>query len=109
MFWIHASNVNRFEKRVRDIADLGNAPGREDDKVDIFQILRGWLRDKSHGKWIVLVDNADDVGFLVNDSSHRAGLTASSLFDCLPVCEHGSILITSRSRSAALQLVLKNW
>ena len=38
--------------------------GREDHKVDILRLVRAWLRDESNGKWIIIVDNADDLSIL---------------------------------------------
>ena len=106
MFWIHASNVGRFEQSIRDIANQAKIPGREDEKADMFQLLRSWLRNEKHGRWVAILDNADDIGFLVNAVTVRGRSTAySTLFECLPACDHGSILITSRSSNAARRLV----
>ena len=101
MLWIHASNAARFEQSVRDVADLVKIYGRKDPKANIFALVRDWLRDKRKGRWVIVLDNADDASFLVERDSR----TGHALFGCLPVCEHGTVLITTRSDTAALSLV----
>ena len=93
MFWVHSSNPARLEQGYRDIADTVKVPGRRDPKADIFQLVSSWLRDESKGKWIMVLDNADD------------STVVPKIFPYLPQSQNGSILITTRSRSAALGLV----
>ncbi|KAM3067048.1 hypothetical protein ACMFMG_011827 [Clarireedia jacksonii] len=65
------------------------------------------------GKWLLILDNVDDAGFLVQAQSiSEHGQTNSMgnrntqpLAAYLPQCPNGSILITTRSKSAALKLV----
>ncbi|KAK3613285.1 hypothetical protein LTR22_028216, partial [Elasticomyces elasticus] len=101
VLWIHASNAARFEQSVRDAADLVKINGRHDPKADICRLFRDWLRDARKGRWLIVLDNADDAGFLVERDSR----TGRALFGSLPACEHGSVLITTRSDTAALRLV----
>ena len=101
VLWIHASNVARFEQSIRHIAERVKTKGRTDPKADIFQLFGAWLRDAQNGRWLIILDNADDASFLVDSPVADSGSAAPSLFECL----HGSILVTSRSKGAALQLV----
>jgi tetratricopeptide (TPR) repeat protein len=66
--------------------------------------------------WVLILDNVDDAGFLLeanstgpdvqsNGSNSLNSGSARPLVSYLPQCQHGSILITTRSRSAALKLV----
>ena len=93
MFWVHSSNPTRLEQGYRDIADTVKVPGRRDPKADIFQLVSGWLRDESKGKWIMVLDNTDNAAVV------------SKIFPYLPQSQNGSVLITTRSKSAALGLV----
>ncbi|KAK5680746.1 hypothetical protein LTR17_027515 [Elasticomyces elasticus] len=101
VLWIHASTAARFEQSVRDAADLVKINGRNDPKADIYMLFRDWLRDARKERWLIVLDNADDAGFLVERDSR----TGRALFGSLPACEHGSVLITTRSDTAALRLV----
>ncbi|KAK3620567.1 hypothetical protein LTR22_025543 [Elasticomyces elasticus] len=101
VLWIHASTAARFEQSVRDAADLVKIDGRNDPKADIYMLFRDWLRDERKGSWVIVLDNADDASFLVE----RDGHTGRTLFGCLPAVEHGRVLITTLSDTAALRLV----
>ncbi|KAK0930317.1 hypothetical protein LTR91_013341 [Friedmanniomyces endolithicus] len=101
VLWIHASTAARFEQSVRDIADLVKIQGRNDPSANIFTLFRSWLRDERMGRWMIVLDNADDASFLVERDSRPGG----SVLECLPNVEHGTVLITSRSNAAAARLV----
>lgn len=109
MLWLHASNAARFDQSVRDALDQLKVSGRKDPKVDALRLLQEWLRDERRGSWLVILDNADDVRFLLETASSEDHATATTLrrtrLDWLPQCAHGSVLVTSRSRGAALELV----
>nr|POF22231.1 hypothetical protein CFP56_36316 [Quercus suber] len=53
---------------------------------------------------LIVLDNADDVAFLLEPPT-SVSQSARRRWDYLPSCEHGSTIITSRSKSAALELV----
>ncbi|KAI9148702.1 Kinesin light chain 1 [Paramyrothecium foliicola] len=124
VFWIHASNAARFEQSVRDIADCAKIYGRQDPKANIFQLVHGWLHDKTKGRWVLILDNLDNASFLTSPSGGSGGrsgggssggsesqagdaetTTSRRLLSYIPHCQHGSILVTSRNRSAASELV----
>ena len=96
MLWIHASNPTRFNQSVRDVADLLEIVGREDPKANILLLLRNWLRKKSNGPWLVVLDNADNASFLLESPEIVAGgqgydaVTVAGMFPAPspPVC-HG--------------------
>ncbi|PQE31783.1 hypothetical protein CJF32_00005098 [Rutstroemia sp. NJR-2017a WRK4] len=113
VFWIHASNVSRFKQGFQEIAELVKIPGREDVQANIFQLVHNWLLNGSKSKWLVILDNVDDAHFLVDTSSPgEAGQMRSTgsrstrpLQAYIPHCDHGSVVITSRTKTAALKLV----
>ncbi|KAG9236414.1 hypothetical protein BJ875DRAFT_439455 [Amylocarpus encephaloides] len=65
VFWVHASNTVRSDQSFRNIANCVKISGRQNPQADIFQLLHDWLRDDKKGKWVLILDNADDAGFLV--------------------------------------------
>ncbi|KFA56252.1 hypothetical protein S40293_00202 [Stachybotrys chartarum IBT 40293] len=116
VFWIHASNAARFEQSIRDVADCAKIYGRQNPKANIFQLVHGWLHDKTKGPWMLILDNLDNASFLTslngrsgdgNDSQagEADNIKSRPLLSYIPHCQHGSILVTSRNRSAALELV----
>ena len=112
MFWIHASNAARFEESFREVADHVKIPGRKNPTANIFQLVRDWLCDNEKGKWVLILDNVDDAGFLVEDRrTGQDGQTSDAgsgnlrpLVSYLPQCQNGTILITTRSKGAALKV-----
>ncbi|KAK5110698.1 hypothetical protein LTR85_000741 [Meristemomyces frigidus] len=110
VLWIHASSAARFEQGVREIAGLVKIRGRDDPKANIFGLVRDWLRGGKSGKWILVLDNVDDASFLLgpgydNQGAQEGSKGSNTLFGYLPVCDHGSILITTWSEDAAQKLV----
>ncbi|CAG7947031.1 unnamed protein product [Penicillium salamii] len=102
IFWIHASNAARLEQGYQQIAAVAEITGRDDPKTNLFQLVYQWLCDARNGRWLMILDNADndDVFFGGNGSNQRGPLVRF-----LPQAAHGSILITSRNGRAARNLV----
>ncbi|KAF2818232.1 hypothetical protein CC86DRAFT_309623, partial [Ophiobolus disseminans] len=112
VFWVHASNVARFEQSFRDIADQVKIAGRQDPQANIFKLVHDWLCD-SRQRWLLVLDNVDDARFLLssqaNDDSQGQSTNAQAirkpLREYLPHCERGSILVMTRNKEAARNLV----
>src|SRR5579871_1654876 len=104
VFWVHASNAARFEQSYRDIADCVRIPERQTPTANIFKLVHDWLRGNK-GQWIIILDNVDDARFLLEGQPYDSGSASKPLRDYLPQSLNGSILITTRSREAALKLV----
>ncbi|KAJ5192536.1 Tetratricopeptide-like helical [Penicillium cf. viridicatum] len=103
VFWVHGSNESRFEQSFREIADQVKIPGRQDPQVNIFKLVENWLRDEKIGKWVCILDNIDDDQLLSMRSS--ANGSNKPLLEYIPKSQNGSVIITSRSREAALRIV----
>jgi tetratricopeptide (TPR) repeat protein len=115
-FWVHASSAARFDADIRKLACDVGIPGCNDTKSDAFALVYSWLRDRRNGNWLIVLDNADDYGFLLEPPATLGSAEGRILhdvseerrLDCVPVCDHGSTLITTRSRAAALKMVEQN-
>lgn len=64
VFWVHASNAARLGQGYRDIANRAKMFGRQDPKVNIFQLVHDWLCG-SRQRWLLVLDNVDDARFLL--------------------------------------------
>ncbi|KAF2194645.1 TPR domain protein [Zopfia rhizophila CBS 207.26] len=111
VFWVHASSTARFEEGYRKIAERAKLPGWDQPDADILNPVYSWLCDETNGRWLMIIDNADDPGVFTCRSNRRKGIkdevasrTAPALLDSLPQSPNGSILITSRSRDGAFRL-----
>lgn len=60
VLWLHANDAARIEESIRDLADQVKVAGRKDAKANIFKLVQDWLRDGSNGRWLLVLDNADD-------------------------------------------------
>ena len=79
--------------------------------MDILRLVYSWLCDEANGHWVIIIDNADDLGVFSCPSDRRKGSkdnvsrnAAAALLESLPQSPNGSILITSRSRDVAFRL-----
>ncbi|RAL07856.1 uncharacterized protein BO97DRAFT_473365 [Aspergillus homomorphus CBS 101889] len=113
VFWVHASDEVRFEQSFREIADQLKILGRQDPKANIFRLVENWLRDEKKGKWICILDNADDDKFLCSLPTAEKGVltkepsnaSTKPLLEYVPRSRNGFVIITSRSREVALKMV----
>ncbi|EFQ97059.1 hypothetical protein MGYG_00103 [Nannizzia gypsea CBS 118893] len=103
VFWIYASNSARFRESLEEIAEHAKIPGRDDPEPGILKLVYRWLDDEKR-KWVIILDNADDLDFL-EDTSVKGGKPNKSLTKYIPKTENGSVFITSRSRETASALV----
>ncbi|KAJ5122605.1 hypothetical protein N7526_009542 [Penicillium atrosanguineum] len=113
IFWVHASSEARFEQSFWDIADQVKIPGRQDPAVNIYRLVESQLRDEKKGRWVFILDNADDDEFLCSLPPNGTGTLAREdpnvsikpLLEYVPRSRNGSVIITSRSREVTLKMV----
>jgi tetratricopeptide (TPR) repeat protein len=112
ILWIYASNEARFEQSVRSVLDQLRVRGRKDSGANIFLLLRFWLCDVTRGPWLVILDNADDARVLLGSpsASERGdrSVVGEARLDCIPRSNHGKVLVTSRTKESAKELVYWN-
>ena len=98
VFWIHAATAERFRKASRDIAKEVDISDWQDPQADAWQVLKEWFESERSGKWLIILDNADDIDVLYAPSSGRFP-------DCFPRSDHGSILMTTRNKQIGIKFV----
>lgn len=85
-------------------------------QANIFHLFRTWLLStKQQRKWVIILDNADDIESLLrppkasDQTKHgeqdQMGQDSERFLEYLPFCENGSLLVTTRSQDAALEIV----
>lgn len=106
IFWLHASSAARFSSGVRDILAQLKVPGNNHSEAEVFQLFRAWLREEKERNWLLILDSADseDV-LLVSPVGEQTESQGERCIDYLPACSHGSLLVTTRTRSAAMKVV----
>ncbi|KJZ69219.1 hypothetical protein HIM_11398 [Hirsutella minnesotensis 3608] len=105
VFWVHASIAERFRQSFNTIAQECRIPGHDDPKADVLPLVKRWLEKKSCGRWLMVIDNADDMELFFNPSGPTTSSFASdgNLARHLPQCNHGAILVTTRNKKAAVR------
>ncbi|KAH7013689.1 hypothetical protein EDB80DRAFT_863617 [Ilyonectria destructans] len=112
IFWVHASNAERFQKAYASIATECNIPGHDDPKADLLDLVRRWLETTYQTRWLMVIDNADDTELFFpchqeEGSSKTANAvthTDRGLGHYIPECRHGSIFVTTRNKQTGLRL-----
>lgn len=105
-----------LKKSIKNTLEQVQAPGISDPSANVFRLFRAWLLDRRQWRtWLIVLDNADDEQILrqsPNATGHHQDQDqvqqSEQYLDYLPVCEHGTLLATSRNRAAALHIVSPN-
>ena len=88
------------------IATAANIPGIGDAKADIPRLSHEWLQSNESGRWIMVLDCADDFDiYLSPPAGSPEGHAAHGAY--LPWNPNGSILITTQTRGVARHLANK--
>jgi tetratricopeptide (TPR) repeat protein len=98
VFWVRASDVISFDNAYRDIGQQLQIPGLEDDKADVRRLVKIRLSQESTGKWLMIVDNADNFEIFYHNNKDSG---SGALSESLPFSTLGAILFTTRDREAA--------
>ncbi|RYP10896.1 hypothetical protein DL764_000332 [Monosporascus ibericus] len=103
VFWIHAGTQARVVEGFQTIADTVMLAGRNQPQADIMLLVSRWLHSERSGKWVVILDGADDADVLFAANQHATQDTRP-LASYLPQNPNGSILVTTRDRDLAFRL-----
>jgi tetratricopeptide (TPR) repeat protein len=98
IFWIPALSMESMEQSYSDIARILKIPQSTDDD-DVKEVVKQYLSTDTAGKWLLVVDNADDANILFGN-----GQQAHGIIEYLPQSETGLILFTSRHQEVATKL-----
>jgi tetratricopeptide (TPR) repeat protein len=102
VFWIHALSSETFEQACREIARVVGMVGTEDGKEDVKELVQRHFSKASAGKWMMIVDNADDTSLLEGPVGKKG------ILDYLPESESGLTVFTTRDKKTAHALSMNN-
>ncbi|KAK7928433.1 hypothetical protein PG985_005431 [Apiospora marii] len=92
--WLPVLSVQGFTQAYLDIAEkFGIDIDRENENPN--DTIRKYLSSEEAGKWLLIVDNADDAGMV---------LDADGIYDSLPESETGLMIFTTRSMEIGLAI-----
>ncbi|KAF5610782.1 hypothetical protein F25303_14521, partial [Fusarium sp. NRRL 25303] len=101
VFWVPALSHASFEQACTQIIDACGIPTT--DNSDAIETVCQHLSSKSAGKWLLVVDNADDMQTVMGSKGADKGLYRS-----LPQSDQGRILFTTRYRKVAVSVAGRN-
>ncbi|RDW89523.1 hypothetical protein BP6252_01555 [Coleophoma cylindrospora] len=101
IFWVQANDLTSFEASYRRIASKLQV-AIDEENFDIKTKLNARLSREDAGKWLMVVDNADDSTL---DNHPAPGFVLSKH---LPRSKFGGILFTTRDHSAATEYAKSN-
>lgn len=93
IFWIPTLSMESMEQACNEIANLRELSHAADDGKDVRELVRQYLSSDAAGKWLLIIDNADDINMLFGGR-----LQAQGIADYLPQSGTGIILFTTRYR-----------
>jgi tetratricopeptide (TPR) repeat protein len=106
VFWVRVSDTTSFDNAFREIGQQLKIPGLEDDKADVKILVKTRLSQESTGKWLMIMDNADDFEIFYHNDNKDSG--SGALSEYLPFSPLGAILFTTRDREAAARYAGSN-
>ncbi|KAI8950933.1 hypothetical protein F4801DRAFT_601739 [Xylaria longipes] len=104
VFWVHASTVDRFRQAYAGIAEECRVPGYNDPEADVLLLVKKWLERKNRGRWLMVIDNADDAQLFCRPAELTDADGEKHLGQHIPECAHGSVLITTRNKQVGVHL-----
>lgn len=105
VFWVYCATADRFRQGYQNIARKLNSTGWDDPKLDVLQIVREWLEDENHERWLMILDNADDGHIFFPPSQPACGeAQVVPLVKYMPRSLNGFVLITTRDNRVGRDL-----
>ena len=102
IFWIPALSMESLEQAYGDIARKSNLPRSAEAKKDVKELVKEYLSNETAGKWLLVVDNADDMDLLLGTEDSKG------IADYLPQSENGLTVFTSRYQEVAVSLAVSD-
>ncbi|PCD44537.1 hypothetical protein AU210_003613 [Fusarium oxysporum f. sp. radicis-cucumerinum] len=101
VFWVPALSRASFEQACVQIMDACGIPTADNNNA--VESVCQYLSSKGAGKWLLVVDNADDMQTVMGLKGADNGLYRS-----LPQSDQGQILFTTRYRKVAVSVAGRN-
>jgi tetratricopeptide (TPR) repeat protein len=99
IFWIPAVSMESMEQACGEIARILEIPRVADAKEDVKELVKQHLSRDATGKWLLIVDNADNMNLVLGSEQLSHGIA-----DYLPQSENGLVLFTTRYQEVAVSL-----
>jgi tetratricopeptide (TPR) repeat protein len=95
VFWVPALSMESFEQACRGIIEALDIPYAAGGDEDVREVVQQHLSSSRAGRWLMVVDNADDVDIFFRMEQSRG------IVDYLPKSDTGVIMYTTRTPEVA--------
>jgi tetratricopeptide (TPR) repeat protein len=97
VFWAPVMSEATFEQAYKQIMEKCGITASQDKSPN--ELVRDYLSSERSGKWLLVVDNADDLDLVMGNPLGTGGIHRF-----LPTSDQGRILVTTRFRKVAVSL-----
>ncbi|KAK7418712.1 hypothetical protein QQX98_003730 [Neonectria punicea] len=97
VFWMPALSLASFELAFAELAKTLGVSTTEGE--DVKETIRKHLSSGKAGRWLIILDNADDETIL-----YRCPDRTKGILDFIPSSDDGRLLLTTRSRRVAVKV-----
>ncbi|KAI8630073.1 TPR-like protein [Xylariaceae sp. FL1651] len=97
VFWVPALSDDSFDQAYTEMAKLLSV--RIEDDEDLKDCVRRHLESERAGKWLLIIDNADDREIVLGPADNPGGIEKY-----LPESDNGLTVFTTRSRKVAVEV-----
>jgi tetratricopeptide (TPR) repeat protein len=95
VFWVPALSIESFEQACAGIAKALRIPYAAGGEEDVKELVQQHLSSSRAGRWLLVVDNADDVDIFFGTAQSKG------VVEYLPESETGVIMYTTRTPEVA--------
>ena len=99
IFWVPAMSMETFKQAYEDIARAVGIRQSKDNREDMKRLVQERLSTKAAGRWLLIIDNIDEIELLHGTEQ------AEGILDFLPQSDQGLIVFTTRHSEVAQSLV----
>lgn len=111
VLWVYGADAVRFKESYRAVASMLEIPGADRKDAPLLTLVRNYLSQGKNGPWLLVLDNVDDISVFVDpqpeahNASNPSNQDNKPLKAYLPISPNGRILIASRNRGYAHDLL----
>ncbi|EEA26901.1 hypothetical protein TMatcc_004815 [Talaromyces marneffei ATCC 18224] len=104
IIWIYASTADRIQEAYLSIAKEIQLPGWDEPTCDKMNLVWEWLNGEDSGKWLLVLDSADDLDVFFGKTSSNS--YTENLGRYIPHGSNGgTLVITSRDKRVCQRLL----
>lgn len=116
IFWIHGGSGDILQQSLTEVALRCNLLRRGDTMTQPLDAVRRFLLNEDNGRWLMVVDNADNPNTFLKLSSASPSTSRDpdrsqrvALGTYIPRCAHGRIVFTTNSKAFGERLSMQGF